>query len=286
VPFTLTDILLGVALPAVVALTLVVLISRFGKRTSVRLAAAPIALVAGFEAGYWSLSLGPIVPDSNRHWLPYLVAVAAIVQIIAQPLGKSTLRQTSVLLLLAVGCGFLLIPTWEDLSPARPVYLVVWPFIVAATGACGPRKLESEGDAEQKHAGFVICLVFLTISILLALAGSLSFAQMGLAMTGSGTGLLLAIVFKLSRESLALTNFPVAIVLCGLLLIGKIYLISDVPLLSYLLIPAATVSFCLARSKTLEHRFRNKKWLISGAFAILLCLSSLGIAALSALGNE
>ncbi|HSG69179.1 MAG TPA: hypothetical protein VLA12_02120 [Planctomycetaceae bacterium] len=285
-PFTLTDIMLGVALPAAVSLTLVVLIAKLGKWLSVRLAAAPIALVAGFEAGYWSLSLGPIVPESNRHWLPYLVAVAAIVQIIAQPLGKSTLRQTIVLLLFAVGCGFLLIPAWDDLSPARPVYLIVWPLIVAAAGACGQRKLESEGDAERRYAGFVICLVFLTSSILLALAGSLSFAQIGLAMFGSSTGLLLAIVFKLSRESLALTNFPVAIALCGLLLIGRIYLLSEVPIISYLLIPAATVSFCLAGSKTLEHRCGSKKWLISGAFAILLCLSSLGIAALSAMGSD
>lgn len=285
-PFTLTDILLGAALPAAVSLTLVVLITKLGKRGSVRLAAAPIALVAGFEAGYWSLSLGPLVPESNRHWLPYLVAIAAIVQIIAQPLGKSPLRQKCVLLLLAVGCGFLLIPTWEDLSPARPVYLVVWPLIVAAAGACGPRKLESEGDAERRHAGFVICLVFLTTSILLALAGSLSFAQMGLAMVGSSTGLLMSIAFKLYRESLALTNFPVAIAMCGLLLIGKIYLLSEVPIVSYLLIPAATVSFCLARSKTLEHRCGSKKWLISGSFAILLCLSSLGIAALSAMGSD
>ena len=118
-PFTVTDILYGGAMPAFVAGLLMLILrwllpDAFEKRYTV-----VIAFVTGFFVGYGMLSLSPWIPTAHWHWLPWMLLAGTVVGPISCANGVYRIEKWLLYALLALGVGWMLVPTWEDLEPAR-----------------------------------------------------------------------------------------------------------------------------------------------------------------------
>ena len=75
-PFSLTDLLYGIVVPALLAGITIAVLHRFGPGEIFKRSAATVALVAGFLAGYGLLGLGPWQPAAHWHWLPWAVLLS------------------------------------------------------------------------------------------------------------------------------------------------------------------------------------------------------------------
>lgn len=126
----------GGLVPALTSLVAALLGRRLLPASASERYAAAVALVAGFAVGYallpaWAAPL----PTRYWHWLPYLGGAAMIVGPVGQAVGVSRLERGLVQLLFALVAAWLLVPTWADLQPSRPVWialLTAYLFLLAA----------------------------------------------------------------------------------------------------------------------------------------------------------
>ena len=276
-PLGIKDVLLGVVVPAVASAVVMWLLGRFGT-TGVRARLpAPLALAAGFVAGYGLLSLGKFIPDRHWHWLPYAVGMAAILSPLptfrwgerakvrgverdARPLtltlspadggegtGSGTVSNSGKVLpiervLLFAGVAVLamwrLVPDWDDLSPPQPMQIALWGAIVVVCAlALEPLAAKSSGPLLPAQ----LTVMMLCAAIVLALSGSLRFAQIAGAGMGTTAGMTL-VAWRDKSRSLSGAALPYAVLLGGMMLIGRVNSFSNVPLASYLMIPLAATT--------------------------------------------
>lgn len=280
-PFTPKDIVYGGMTPVIVALAVLLIARRFSSSDPDRHSAS-IALVAGFFAGYRLLSLAPWNPSAHWHWLPYALLVAAVVGPITCAAGVWTIERICLYVLVALAAGWVLVPNWDDLDPSRKVHLLAFATYVVVW-ACLFRPLLN------RHAGpllpVVLWATMTAAAIVLALSGSLRFAQIAIALAGALFGIV--IVATMWRDSNHLNGmtllFSVAVV--GALLIGRVNSFSQVPLASYLLIPAAPLVVWCGTAGPLSRLTGAKKLLALTALpCLLLAIAVLG-AAVAELGG-
>jgi hypothetical protein len=281
-PFTINDILYGGAVPVIVAVTtLFVFRYLLPLAYSVR-ASASMATLSGFLVGYGLLKLAPWAPEAHWHWLPYLLIASAIVGPVACAVGVNHVERLLLYLLVAVVAAWFLVPTWEDLDPSRTIHCVVFvAYVVVLASLLEPLAIRLLGPLLP----IVFWATMTTAAVVLALSGSLRFAQIALAGAGSLFGVLLVACFR--RETNHVTGLALlfSVMAVGLMLVGRVNSFSEVPLASYLLVPAAPLSLWLGVTGPLTQMTRGKRMVVSLILPFALLGGALLLAAMAEMNS-
>jgi len=191
-----------------------------------------LPLVVGAAVGYFVLKLGPWFPDAHYEWLPLGIAIVLLTASIVGMLGRSALVRIGVLPLayaaVAAGVGYLLMPTWEDLSPPYVPYLVCWCIgVVTVTVA-------TQLSPESGRWPFAVVWLgtCLAIAAIVAISESLRFAQVA-GLTFSASLGLVVVGLLLGRSLSGGIGLTLTTYLAGTLLIAQVNSWSDVPLICY-----------------------------------------------------
>lgn len=191
-----------------------------------------LPLVAGTAVGYFMLNLGPWIPDAHYEWLPIGIAIATFAASTVGMLGNSGLIRLAVLPIIyaavAAGVGYLLMPTWEDLSPPYVPYLLCWCVGVAVVS------IATDLSSESSRWPFAVVWLgtCLAATAIVAISESLRFAQVAGLTFGASLGLVVVGLF-LGRSLLGGIGLTLTTYLAGILLIAQVNSWSDVPLVSY-----------------------------------------------------
>ena len=277
-PFTINDILYGGAVPVIVAVTtLFVFRYLLPLAYSVR-ASASMATLSGFLVGYGLLKLAPWAPEAHWHWLPYLFIAAAVVGPVACAVGVNHVERLLLYLLVAVVAAWFLVPTWEDLDPSRRIHCVVFVvYVVVLASLLEPLAIRLLGPLLP----IVFWATMTTAAVVLALSGSLRFAQIALAGAGSLFGVLLVACFRRHTNHVTGLVLLFSVMTVGLMLVGRVNSFSEVPLASYLLVPAAPLSLWLGVTGPLTQMTRGKRMVVSLILPFALLGGALLLAALA-----
>lgn len=250
-PFSANDLLWGLAAPLILAaglrLLLVWITKQFAStnqgdsdspetETPAASHVSPletaIPLIAGAAVGYFMLKLGPSTPDAHYEWFPLAVGIVVIVATVIGLLGSSSPVRFGVLPVgyaaAAIGVGYLLMPTWEDLSPPYLVYLEYWCVGVILISVV------TELSPESRRWPFAVVWLgtCLAVAGIVAISESLRFAQIAGLTIGASVGLI-GVGFFLRRSLMGGLGLTLTTYLAGILLIAHVNSWSDVPLVSY-----------------------------------------------------
>jgi hypothetical protein len=129
----------------------------------------------------------------------------------------------------------------------------------------------------------VLVVTLIGGAIILALSGSLRFTQV----LGAGAGALCGItqvVWLSSRDrSLAGISLSYTVLLAGMLIVGRVNSFSEVPLMSYVLLPFAPLSFWITSIGPLSRLQGTKRVLVQIGLALAVCAAAVLLAALAEL---
>ena len=249
-PLTIKDILFGLVTPAITACaTFTVIQCLFLGPYRTRYATS-LAQLAGFLIGYRLLSLGPWMATSHWHWLPVALIAAAVVGPVSCADGVGWMERLLLYLLVALVSAWFLVPTWDDLAPSRIVHFAVWAPCVAVTAALLELLAKRSKD---RILLTVLWATIVTTAVLLALSGSLRFAQIALAGAGSLFGIVITSWWRREAANMTGAGLQFSMLIVGSLLIGRVNSFSEVPLASYLLVPLAPISLWLFASGPLSN---------------------------------
>ncbi|MCH7863259.1 MAG: hypothetical protein IH998_16740, partial [Proteobacteria bacterium] len=209
------------------------------------------AFAAAFFVGYALLpAWAAIAPTRHWHWLPYLGLVAMVMGPVGLAPGLLRVERWLLTFLLAVLAAWLLVPTWADLQPARPTYVLILTAYILL--------LSMLLDPLPAHVPVRLFLAALTIvagagAIMLAVFVSLTFGQLaGIAATAMAGCTIAA--FRVGGPTLTRAVIPAfAVLVGGSLFVGSIE--PDPALHGFLLVPAAPLGLwtCL-RGPLARHR--------------------------------
>jgi len=237
-PLSLNDIVYGLIAPAICAAFAMLLLGRIPGGVLRRMA-APVSLIGGFLLGYWLLGLEPAGPKVDWEWIPYVVLATMAIGPIAQASGVSWLERALLYTVAAMVAAQILVPTWvptDDQQPSRWTYLLVWTgFVVGGSLLLEPLA----GRISDATLGGVLAATLLACAVLIWLADTMLFAQMALAGAAAAAGVAAAVAVDVRSREMGSAAFPFLILLAALLLTGQVQSFSEVPKLSYLLLPLA-----------------------------------------------
>ncbi|MCA9258563.1 MAG: hypothetical protein KDA61_05160, partial [Planctomycetales bacterium] len=256
-PFTARDLLLGFGLPALIAWLTIALAAamRFGER---RFLAASLGSVAGYLAGYWSLDLGPYVPQVERDWLAYAPAFGAVAGLGLLLADRSKLAAAGTSLLAIAAIAWLLSPTWKSLTTPRVARAALWAIYAAGLAGCSmatvPRRQSSRPfPTDERKSGEAAwarpwgeslwCgMAALTLGAaagLLALSGSLRFGQIAACLGATYLGA--AVAIAPGRRGWDFRAFAAlyAVAIAAFMLTGQMNSFSPIPRFCYYLLPIA-----------------------------------------------
>lgn len=241
-PFTPHDILYGGVLPAAVALTLMLILRRLlsddvGERWT-----PALSLLAGLMTGYGLLSLGPLAPDAHWHWLPFVLAGATITGPVTALSELKSFERLLLVALISTVAAWFLVPEWDDLDPSRTTWLCGFViFSVLLTSLLHPLERRRTGPLLP----IVLWATLTAAAVVLALSGSLRFAQIALAGAASLFAIAIVALWRRDQSSTVGLSLPFCLLTIGILLIGRVNTFSDVPWASWLLVPMAPASLWL-----------------------------------------
>lgn len=272
----MTDVMYGVVVPAIAAIIVARLWRRCVTAESGRPLGTILPFVVGFHAGYWLLGLGPVWPESHWQWLPWLL-------LLTLPAGLSPLTgrfawiaQLGTTVVIAAVSGWLLVPAWEHLEPSRIVHLMVFAadVVIVATAL---QPLTTRIPPLWLTANLTGVLA--AGAAILVLSGNLRFSQMA----GCGAAALLGIMIaaKLGKNRVKTDGLvlPFTLLATGLMLIGRVNSFSDVPLISYVLVPVAPLSLWLASNDHIAGTGVRRWFALS--LPLVVCGVAVGMAVVS-----
>lgn len=281
-PLTGMDLLCGWMLPATLAGSILLSLRWFPPAGAIGRWASSLAFVGGFWLAYFSLGLGPWRPETHWHWLPWVMLIPLAIGPVSEAGDVSWPERVSLYFFAAVVASWLLVPSWPDLSPPRSTYLAMTTGAVLTTTVL-VRQLQSFFP----HA--LLCIVFagtlLGTFVVLALSGSLRFAQM--AGAGSGCLIGMAAVSPWSVQSRTLNGLSASLVmlLTGTLVVGQTNSFSNVPRASYCLLLIAPLSLWLSVRGPLAQPRGKATYLLQMMLPVLVVLAAVGLAAYAELGG-
>lgn len=232
--------------------------------------AGALALAAGFVAAYSQIEPGCLVPTTNRHWLVWLVSVAAVLGPIGLASGVAIGERWTMTVIVALATALLLVPART--APFRVHYvvlltagLVLWWNLVDGLGS--PKNLFALTGS--------LIVTFLSGAGLVAYSSSLKISGIGVAGAGGLAGCALLATFArdvtLVRGSLGACS----VVLWGMLLNAQLY---DVPWPPLVLIASSPLVLWLMETGPLS-RMQGRRASIGKA--ILVGLPHIGAWGLS-----
>lgn len=298
-PFSLQNLLLGIALPIVIAFVLTAISASISRNRVFTGTAAAVAVVLGFLAGYWLLKLGPVVPELDRDWLPY-VAIAALVPAAIPHRGRGLFALQLFLLAVTVaGAGWVLVPLWESLEPSRNVHVIVWSgytFLLSSAMLLIDRVEEQSlpQNNRDSRSGSLLWLFLIVATsgagaALLLLSESLLFCQIMLAATaafsGCATCYVVADRFFQFRPSLSGISLVYSLLLPAAMLTGQVNSFSSVPTASYVILPLTPLAYGLVFPRRSESVSWKRTLLVIGV-ALAICGLAIGLALAAEFSGE
>jgi hypothetical protein len=276
-PFSLADFLYGGLIPAAVAAALWVLLPRHSGAPPLQRFATAAGFAAAVHAGYWLLALGKAVPASHWEWLPWvlLLSLAGALPVASGTRGR--VLRSALLLVAAVAASWMLVPDWEHLEPSRLLHrFVLIVGIVAVSAGLAP--LARRMPAAKLL--LLLAVVLVSESVILALGGSLRFAQI----TGCGAaalaGMSLAAFFDRTGRTADGIALPFALLAAGMMLIGHVNSFSDVPHISYLFPPLAPLALWPLATGPGARASGPRRWVLV-SLPVLICLGAVARAAIA-----
>jgi hypothetical protein len=223
----------------------------------------------GFCVGYFFFHWTVLVPEESWHWLLYL-ALGAMLCGVLTPWLRWSLRAILVLGL-ACAAGYLLVPDFEELAPEK----MTWQFLLGSS--IFGMWLILDAVLRQRptvHWGLCFLLTLLAVSLAMAFLPILKFMQLA-GLVVAPFAVLAFLEGKARWRGLAWGVVPLfALIVPGLLLLGKFNSDSELPLQPYLWLMSAPLGFALVQLLPERH------WRSMAAYAVLLgCLGTgLGMA--------
>ncbi len=154
-----------------------------------------ICFVAGFFVGCLLQDMAVLLPHRHWQWVPYTTLAASVVAVWTSSF-RLTLRLMAGLFV-STAIAWLLVPTWESLSPPRTVCALG----LAGYLFCGTGALLRWSPRVKPTTLFVISLMtIVAISIIVSVEISITYGQMGVVAAVAWA----ATAWKLSREHDAL----------------------------------------------------------------------------------
>jgi hypothetical protein len=279
----------AIAAPAAVAAVLGVILLRLMPARLAERLALPVALAAGFCAGYWLLGeWGSLVPKRHREWLPWLAILAALAgrntTATAAKAGRSSALSFGMFAALALVAAWLLVPTWDTLWPPRrfavPLLAVYFLILMIALTAL-PERLLGRLFAFLLTAAAITVAPQIVIGAHSARIGLVALAAAS-ALGGCSIAACLPRRGENSSESQASASRSLipafAVLIGGLAFLGAIEPQEPLPLL--LLAPAAPAALWLFAAGPLA-RIQGWPAILLQAAAVAVVLAIALVAALS-----
>jgi hypothetical protein len=231
-PFSVNDVLYGLVIPVATTAIVMVILQRF---RSTGHSFASLAIVAGFFAGYRLMGLAPWKPATHWQWLPYAMLGAALAGACTS-LTRAKWARLPVSLTLAIAAGWVLVPDWESLAPSRTVHLAAFTvYVLLLASLLEPLAARLAGPLLPATTWATMT----SAAVVLALAGSLRFAQAASAGSAAMFGVTLVGLWQRETNHIRGASLVFAVMSAGLMLAGRLHSFSDVPVASYVLVPVA-----------------------------------------------
>lgn len=274
-PFSATDLLYGFVTPAAVAGVALFLLRLIPADVAQR-SAATVALVGGCWAGYWLLSLGPWQPETHWHWLPWAVLMALATGPVSCARGVSSVEQVALCVLVSTVAAWSLVPTWPSLDPPRLAQAgALAGYAVILASLLGPLTKRFKGP----FLPAVLAVTLLAAAIVLALSGSLRFAQIAGAGAGAMFGIGIAAQLDKKADSLRGAAMAFTLLTAGALYVGQVNSFSNVPLASFALVPLAPLALWPCTLGSLARQTGWRRWLSHAGLPAIVIALGLGLAA-------
>ena len=241
-PFTAKDIILGGLIPAAIVVAVCLLSARFLTRDFSRSIVANWAIAIAFVVGIRLLNLSPLTPATHWHWLPYIGLGCAILS----PMivyTNAAVRCASAVIASGIS-AYLLIPDWDDLPQPRIVLISGFATVLVAVWAA-IRPLPQH--VERRSMAIVFAGSALGTALILTLAGSLRFGQIGGAIAAGFIGFMVAQLVDRKSDRLSDVSFLFTLLCGGAMLVGQLNSASDVPLVCFLIPPLTPLALWLCQ---------------------------------------
>lgn len=260
-PFSISDLALGVLVPIVTAAVVAAVIRAIPWGDNGHRQAPGWALVVGFALGYGLLKLGRWQPEDSYEWILYVVAAAAICGPLLARDEATWYERITLFGVIAISGSWFLVPTWQSLEPSRLYWLLVTTLSIVAVACCVEilaKRLSSW------WLGLLLAGTGFFASVLLMLSGSAKFAQIAMAFSGALVGLGVMSLWRKDDEPIRGIGLGLATGLIGMLMLGRVYSFSKIPTGSYALIAFAPLPLLLTVVPPLRKWEGAKLYAVSG----------------------
>jgi hypothetical protein len=236
-PLSLTDVIYLYAAPALVA-GVVLFLLRLAPWEVAKRFGPTVAFVSAIGVGCY---LGKLIDwkiTAHWDWLYYALLTTVPVAPVLAARGITLLDRVLLCCLPAAVTAWFLVPEARVLEAPRETYLLTWAGSVALLAVVlRPLPERLPGVALP----LVLVVKLLSAAVVLILGASLRFSQFAGVGAGAMIGMTVVTAFDRSPGVLRGISLPVTMYVAGALLVGQVNSYSDVPLLSYTLIPFAPV---------------------------------------------
>jgi hypothetical protein len=224
----------GIVVPAGLAIAVAWSLLRVLPRDIAPLVAGALRCASGFFTGFTALETGNLRPTTYWHWLPWLGAMASVVGPIGLMPRMPTVGRWVHWIAVAIGAGWLLVPTWSDLAPLREVYVAVF------SGGVFLPTILLERLARMTSGNMLslsLCASAFCGAVLMSAFVSLRFGLLAVAAAAAISGCSVVSFRGNARDlvrGMILVHF---VIVSGLMLAGQ--LVAVLPSACFVLIPAA-----------------------------------------------
>jgi len=276
-PFSLRDLIYGGLLPGLAAALLWYLFRRWTRGEFLRRLGHSLPFVGGFHVGYWLLSLGDASPESHWEWLPWVLLMTWAGSLPTDVRATLRLLRYSLIIFAVVASAWVIVPDWEHLDPPQMHHQVTLTLSVLLLAAL----LE---PLSQRFSGWkllaLLAVVLTSTAVILALSGSLRFAQIAGCGVAALAGMAVTAFLDRDQPVAAGIALPYSLFVAAIMLIGKVNSFSDVPLISFVLPPLAPLALWAAVAGPSAEVKGIGRWVVSG-LPLVVCLLAIVLAAMA-----
>ena len=259
-PFSQQDLLLGVALPTIVAAIVSLLVRVVPWHEAYQRQAAGFAVGGAFFLGCRLIGLSDWLPTQPWMWFPYVVLAGALCGPLTVAPGVSWFERVIFYAVLSTIAAWMLVPTWSSLEPSRWIWWVGTAAVMTVVGL----GIEFLATRERGLRLPLMLFVLITLSsVLVMLAGSARFAQFLMAISGALAGCALTGWVKSRDGTFSGAGLATSFALVGMLMTAKVNSFTKIPFASYAVLAACPLLLAMAML-LLGSKWQGwKGWLLS-----------------------